>query len=405
MRIYFCNRYVTPDLSATSQLLTDLAMHLAAQGMAVTLVGSRQRYDDADALLPEHETIDSVDVLRVGNSRFGRDGLFGRALDYLDYLRATRRLLKQRLQAGDLVVAMTDPPLLGAALSSIAARRGAACVQWLQDLFPEVAEGVFGGGVRLLAAPLRWLRNRSLRRSAKVVVISQGMAARIAALGVPRERITVIENWTDDESIRPLPREANPMRHEWGLQDKFVVGYSGNLGRAHDWRTMLEVATRLRERDDIRFVLIGGGRGLAGFAAEAKARGLGNVLLKPYQPREALAHSLSLLDLHWLTLAPALEGCIFPSKWYGILAAGRPSLFIGEPDGEIAQRLRDSDCGWAVAPGDVDAATFGIERLAVSPAEAAAMGVRARALLDRQCRRDVAFHRWDTMIDSLQSLP
>ncbi|MBS0227236.1 MAG: glycosyltransferase family 4 protein [Proteobacteria bacterium] len=405
MRIYFCNRYVTPDLSATSQLLTDLSTHLATRGMQVTLVGSRQRYDDAQATLPETERIDGVDVLRVGNSRFGRDGLAGRALDYLDYSRGVRRELTERLQPGDVVVAMTDPPLLGSALGRIAARRGAHCVHWLQDLFPEVAEAVFGGAVRMAAAPLRGWRNRGLRRSAQVVVISEGMAVRIAALGVPRERIMVIENWTDAESIRPLAAQDNPLRREWGLEGKFVIGYSGNLGRAHDWRTMLEVATRLRDRDDIRFVLIGGGRGLHEFSDEATVRKLDNVILKPYQPREALAHSLSLPDLHWLTLAPALEGCIFPSKWYGILAAGRPSLFIGKLDGEVAQRLHASQIGHAVAPGDVDGACAGIERLAGDPELVSAMGARARRLLDAHFTRDATFQRWDTMLTSIQTSP
>ncbi len=403
MRIYFCNRYVTPDLSATSQILSDLATHLVARGMQVTLIGSRQRYDDACAVLPEVERIDGVDVLRVGRSRFGRDGLVGRGFDYLDYMRGAKRALKKQLQPGDLVVAMTDPPMLGASLAGFVEQRGARCVHWLQDLFPEVAEGVFGAGLRVPAAPFRWRRDHSLRRSAHAVVISQGMAARISALGVPNDRITVVENWTDSEAIRPLAAADNPLREAWGLRGKFVVGYSGNLGRAHDWKTMLEAATRLRGRDDIRFVLIGGGRGLRDFSAAAQARGIDNVMLQPYQPREALAHSLSLPDLHWLSLSPSLEGCIFPSKWYGILAAGRPSLFIGKKDGDIAQRMHAADIGLAVTPGDVEGACTAIERLAGDPGVAAGMGERARRLLDEHYTRDVAFTRWESVIQSMNS--
>src|SRR5690606_38187078 len=136
-----------------------------------------------------------------------------------------------------------------------------------------------------------------------------GMAQRIAARGVAGDRIAVVENWTDEAAIRPVAAHDNPLRQAWGLQGKFVVGHSGNLGRAHDWRTMLDAATALRDRDDIRFLMIGGGRGLQAFMAEAAARGLGNVSQRPYQSRAALAHSLSLPDLHWLSLHPALEGC------------------------------------------------------------------------------------------------
>lgn len=402
MRIFFFNRFVAPDLSATSQLLADLAGHLAAQGMAVTLVGSRQRYDDAGALLPERERIDGFDVLRVGGSRFGRGALAGRALDYASYLRAARRVLDAQVSRGDCVVLMTDPPLLGAHLGLRARRRGARVVHWLQDLFPEVAEVLLGPAVRAGSGPLRWLRDRSLRQADRCVAISGAMARRLIARGVAPERVGVIENWTDENAVQPLAADANPLRGAWGLQGKFVVGYSGNLGRAHDWRTMLEVATGLRGRDDIRFLLIGGGRGQQALVAEARTRGLDNVLLKPYQSREQLAHSLTLPDLHWLSLHPALEGCIFPSKWYGIIAAGRPALFIGDPQGEIAQRLRAADCGAAVAPGDVPGARRCIERLAADPAAARDCGARARACLP-PCAS--AFAAWHGLLSGLASIP
>lgn len=398
VRVFFFNRYVPPDHSATSQLLADLAGHLAAQGMAVTLVGSRQRYDDAGALLPERERIDGFDVLRVGGSRFGRDALAGRALDYLDYLRGARRVLKERARPGDLVVVMTDPPLLGTSLGALVERRGARCVHWLQDLFPEVAEGVYGRGARLLAMPLRWRRDRGLRRAAMVVTISGSMAALVAAAGVPRERIATIENWTDDEAIQPLAAGANPLRRDWGLEGKFVVGYSGNLGRAHDWRTLLEVATELRERDDIRFLLVGGGRGQQAFVAAARARGLDNVLLKPYQPRERLAHSLTLPDLHWLSLHPALEGCIFPSKWYGILASGRPALFVGDTRGELSMALSEIGSGLAVSPGDIDSTRTFIEKLASDASSATEMGRLARAYLETRNTRQAALKRWESLL-------
>ncbi|GHC05519.1 glycosyltransferase family 4 protein [Thermomonas carbonis] len=397
MRIFFFNRYLPPDHSATSQLLGDLARHLAEGGSQVVLVGSRQRYDDATAMLPRNERIDGFDVVRVGGTRFGRDSLAGRALDYASYFLGAARVLWFQVGRGDTVVLMTDPPMLGALLGPLARWRGARCVNWLQDLFPEVAQALLGRSVRLLGAPLRWLRDQGVRTAACNVVICEGMAGRLVARGVDRKRLAIIENWTDDNAIQPMPAQDNPLRRQWGLQEKFVVGHSGNLGRAHDWRTMLDAATALRGRADIHFVMIGGGNGLEAFAAEAAQRGLENVSLHPYQSRDALVHSLSVPDLHWLSLHPALEGCILPSKLYGIRAAGRAALFIGATDGEVATRLRDTATGFAVAPGDASGARAGIERLADDRAQAHAMGARARADLKP---RTAALALWRGLLDS-----
>jgi glycosyltransferase involved in cell wall biosynthesis len=403
VRIFFFNRYVHPDHSATSQLLTDLASHLAGHGWQVVLVGSSQRYDAATAALPASEHVHGFEVVRVGGTRFGRNSLLGRSLDYASYLVAAARVLAARVRRGDIVVLMTDPPMLGALLGPLARRCGARTFNWLQDLFPEVAEVLLGPLFRWVSPPLRGLRNRGLRKADCNVVISGAMAGRMALAGVDGARIALIENWTDDEGVRPVPRQVNPLRREWGVQEAFVVGYSGNLGRAHDWRTMLDVADALRDRPDIRFVLVGGGKGLQAFAAAAIERGLANVMMQPYQSRDALAHSLSAADLHWFSLNPALEGCILPSKWYGILAAGRPALFIGATDGEMAGRLRQTETGFAVAPGQVAEACASIERLAADPTLAASLGDRARRHLEAHGTRGAALNRWHALLESLSS--
>lgn len=403
MRIFCFNRYVYPDHSATSQLLTDLAEHLAGAGYEVTLVGSSQRYDVANAMLPAHEIVRGLEVMRVGGTRFGRHSLLGRSLDYLSYLYAAARLLRRHVGKGDVVILMTDPPLLGAVLAPLARRRGAKVINWLQDMFPEVAEVLLGAPMRLAGPPLRGLRNRALRMADRNVVISRAMATRVAGAGVAAERIGLIENWTDEQAVQSVDRCSNALRIAWGVQDKFVVGYSGNLGRAHDWQTMLDVADRLRERKDIHFVLIGGGKGSQAFVAAAASLGLDNVSVQPYQSREGLSNSLSAPDLHWFSLHPALEGCILPSKLYGIQAAGRPALFIGAIEGELAIFLRETATGFAVAPGAVEDAIRCISRLIEDPALTSAMGKRARQHLDDNGSRSAALQRWQAVIASTSS--
>jgi len=398
-RVFFFNRYVFPDHSATSQLVTDLAWHLRKVGVDVVLVGSRQRYDQADARLASSEQIDGIDIRRVGGSAFGRASLVGRAFDYLSYYLGAAGLLWREVRAGDQVVMLTDPPLLGVVLAPLVRRRGAMDLHWLQDLFPEVAEVVLGGFWRgWRTRPLRWLRDRSLRRGARVVAISTVMAAQLRSRGIAVERLSVIANWTDDQHIQPLALLDNPLRRDWRLEGRFVIAYSGNLGRAHDWQTVLEAASRLADQPRFAFLLIGGGSGQQALVDAARARGLRNVEIRPYQPREALSLSLAVADVHWLSLHPALEGTILPSKLYGILAAARPAIFIGDVEGEVGRLLTQHDAGVAIAPNDVDGLVAAITSMASDPERTRDMGRRGRRLLDAGYTQAQAIARWTDLL-------
>jgi glycosyltransferase involved in cell wall biosynthesis len=338
-RLVFVNRYYAPDQSATAQLLTDLAGHLERSGQSVHIVTSRLLYDDATARLPARDELDGVTVWRVWTSRFGRANLFGRAFDYLTfYLSAMWRLL-WLVRRGDTVIAKTDPPLISIVAAVVCWIKGARLINWLQDLFPEVAEAL---GVGLAKGPLgrllRRLRNWSLKRAETNVVLGELMKERLLANGIPEHRIAVIHNWVVGE-LEPVARADNPLVREWGLGGKFVVGYSGNLGRAHNYQAMLGAIEKLQHRSDLVFLFIGGGAGMDVLKHEVGARGLQNVLFKPYQPLERLSQSLSVADIHLITLEPALEGLIVPSKFYGVMAVGRPICYIGDRNGEIARLI------------------------------------------------------------------
>jgi glycosyltransferase involved in cell wall biosynthesis len=176
------------------------------------------------------------------------------------------------------------------------------------------------------------------------------------------------------------------------------VGYSGNFGRAHEFQTILEAAEQLAGVPTIRFLFIGDGAQLYSLRQEVDHRGLPNVLFQPYQPREQLAYSLSASDLHLVSLRPALEGLIVPSKFYGIAAAGRPILFMGSPVGEIAKILQKHHCGYTVDVGDTGQAVTIIARLACDEVECRRLGQAARVALEQHYEKEVAFRAWDEML-------
>jgi len=426
MKLIFINRFFYPDHSATSQMLSDLVFFLPGEGYSVHVVTSRLRYDRPEETLPSTEEIGNIIVHRVWTSRFRRHFLPGRAIDYLTFYLAASWTLFRLAGQGDVVIAKTDPPMISVPAGWIARLRGAKLVNWLQDLFPEVAMAleVKGFNGRIGRFLLR-LRNKSLQSAVVNVVIGERMKDRLAAEGVPASRIRVIHNWADGDVIRPIApthegvapslnsndlnvdsrwghhSHESSLREEWGLKGKFVVGYSGNLGRAHEFDTILGAATQLRNEKDIVFLFIGGGAQRESTEKNGVRRGLDNLIFKPYQLREMLRESLGIPDVHLVVLRPELEGLIVPSKFYGIIATGKPSLFIGDPQGEIATTLSQNGVGLSIQMGDSGALARQILELKGSAEKVERMGHIARVLFDHRFTSQQAFQKWSDVIKSL----
>lgn len=399
-RIVFVNRFFYPDVSATSQILFDLTKRLVEHGMEVHVVCSRQLYDDPAANLPKAELVHGVHVHRAWTSRFGRGRLAGRAFDYSSFYLTGAAKLAGLLRSDDVVIAKTDPPLISLAAAAIAKLRGAKLVNWLQDVFPEVAS-------HLGANPLpRWLneilvraRDRSLAFADTNVVLGGRMREHLEGRGIHSNKIRVIENWADGESVVPLSSATSRLRQKLGLGGKFVVGYSGNLGRAHEFETLLGAAERMKGDARVVFLMVGGGVGMDQLKRQVRARNLDSFRFLPYQPREDLADTLGAADVHLACLLPQLEGLIVPSKFYGILAASRPVVFIGHHDGELARVIRETGCGVGVRTGDASELCAVLRRMQMSESLRAAMGERARALFTSRYTLTRATQQW---IDALR---
>jgi colanic acid biosynthesis glycosyl transferase WcaI len=402
-RLFFINRYFFPDHSATSQILSQLAFHLAESGHDVHVITSRQLYDDPEARLDGLAIHRGVVIHRLVTTQRGRSRLLGRSFDYLSFYFSAWRLLNTLADQNDILIPMTDPPLLSILAWRVARQRGSRVINWLQDIYPEVATEL---GVRFIKGPVSKLltlaRNASLRSANVNVVVGTRMAQKLSQLGVPSDRINVIPNWCDDEAIIPVGNDTNPLRAEWHLQDKFVVGYSGNLGRAHEFETILAAAKRLKNSPDIVFLLIGGGHGNADLARRVQEAGLSDQFrFLPYQDNEILKYSLSVPDVHWISLRPQLEGLIVPSKVYGIAAAGRPIIAVTAKDGEIARLIKAHDCGLIVEPGNSEEMATAILLLSTKDEARIGKGLRARAMLDAEFTRRHAFRRWEDVVDAL----
>lgn len=402
MKVILVNRYFFPDESATSRMATSLARSLAASGWCVHAVTGSVLHNNSRLQLVNDETIDGIAVHRLKTSWFGRGKLFGRAIDYATFHMATLWRLLRLARRGDLCIVCTDPPLLSVSSMLPLWLKNAVQVNWLLDLFPEVAIelGVATRRKWFADTALR-LRDLSLRRSPANIAPIRRMAEHLEARGIRSETLVTIHHWSNGADVTPVAPERNGLREEWQLGDRFVVGYSGNFGRAHDFLTFLDAAERLQEDRDIIFVFIGGGHQQRVIEGAIAKRRLSNILLKPLQPRERLAEALGLPDLHLISLLPAMEPFVIPSKLYGILAAGRPTAFVGDVSGEIATVLRNWYCGYSVSLGDGDGLAQIVLKLKNDRELRAHHGKNARMAFDAQFTEAKGTAAWREVLDKI----
>ena len=380
-------------------MLTDLAFYLAENGKQITIITSRQLIDCSGADLIAIEVVNKVRILRVWTTSFGRGGLIGRAIDYFSFYLTALLCLFRHVQRDDIVVAKTDPPLISLIVAIVIKIKGASMINWLQDIFPEVALVLNVKGVRLLAPILVYFRNYTLCLAKSNVVLGEKMAALVAEETQGKAKTVIIPNWSDGDSIVPVRSEDNSLRQAWGLDQKFVVGYSGNMGRAHDFETIFQVAILLKEENDIHFLFIGSGAQKEFLEKKCIEIGLQNVMFQPYQDRSRLAESLSCPDVHLVSLLPDLEGVILPSKFYGIVAAGRACLFIGDLDGEVPRILKHYECGYSVNVGDADNLGKKINELRNDKGLCVELGSNARRAYDDKYNKEISFKLWMQMLN------
>jgi colanic acid biosynthesis glycosyl transferase WcaI len=388
-RLIAVNRFYAPDHSATAQLLADLAEARARAGVAVTVITSRLRYDDPAARLPAREIINGVAVIRVWTSRFGRAGLIGRSVDYVTFYILAFLALFCETRAGDTILAKTDPPLVSIPAALVAKLKRAHLINWCQDLFPEIAASL---GLRwaegVLGRSLVSLRNWSLRQARTNIVCCEKMGDHLIAQGVMPGRLHVIHNWPDAK-IRPLPRRAG---------EPFTIAYSGNLGRAHDLGAIIALIERTASIPDLAWLFIGGGAGRDRLKQVAVERAIGNITFAPYAACSAMSESLARADLHLVSLEPACEGLMMPSKLYGIMAAGRPTLFLGSPEGAVAQILRTHDAGISLDSARPETFAAGVQSLKDDPDRLAAMGRNARRAFERHYSTARSLEAWSGIL-------
>ena len=396
-KILVLNQYYWPGVEATAQLLAQLCEALAEDYDVTVVTGHLYGHE-----LPAEEMRNGVRIVRVRSTAYERSQIHLRAANYASYLGDT---VLTALRGGrpDLVLCMTDPPIVGDVGLVVARRFGAPLLVISQDVFPEIAERLKRLEHPVVLGVLRQLVALYLRRADSVVAIGDTMKRRLVQKGTPAERVTVIPNWVDTSELEPQPRH-NVWSAEQGVDDAFVVMHSGNVGHAQDLDTLVRAATFLRDLDRLRILVVGFGARYGELTDLAerlevtdKIRFLG------YQRRERLSLSLSSADLHYVGLARGLSGYVVPSRLYGILAVGRPVLVAADADSETVRLVEEVGCGVVVPPGRPELVAGVIRDVVEGRLPLEGMGERGREWVEREADREVAFGRYRRLVADVVS--
>ena len=361
MRILIINKYYPPDTANTAQLLGELVEDLAVADRVELVVG-RPSYDPGRAQ-PDPE---GVSVRRVPSSALGRASVPRRLVDYISFL-VLGLAMACLAPRPDVVVSMSDPPLVGV-LGALASRRHrCGFVQICHDVHPDITIALGKAREGALTRAWRAVNLRVLRRATRVVTVGRDMQEKLAAEGVARERLRFIPTWAAAQQTGPQAIAA--LRSQYGWRDKFVVMHAGNMGLAQNLGIYPQVAAALDDLPDLVIVFLGDGAGKANLVGEAARKGLENVQFVPRLPREQAQDLMAAADLHAISLVPGLWGCAAPSKTYGIMAAGRPFVASVDDGSEPARVAREFGCGLVVPAGSAFELAEAIRRARKTPLE------------------------------------
>jgi len=396
-RLLVLNQYYWPGVEATAQLLTELCEALTEDLDVKVVTGQLHGQEEQ----PHRSVRNGVEIVRVPSTSFERSKLFARASNYATYL--TSALLRGLGgRRPDVVLCMTDPPIVANVALVIARRFRVPLVVISQDVFPEIAVQLKRLENPVVMSLLRGLVGIYLRRADRIVAIGDTMRRRLEEKGAPAERMLVIPNWIDTKRLGPLDK-SNHWSRSWGVDEKFVVMHSGNVGHAQDLDSLIRAGTFLRDLDDLLIMIIGMGARHAELVSLAELLEVDQVQFLYYQSRAVLPQSLSAADVHVVGLASGLAGYVVPSRLYGILAVGRPLIVAADAESETAQLVTDVGCGIVVPPGRPELLARAIREPHAGKYDLDAMGARGREWVEREADRSVAVRRYRDLLLGLAS--
>lgn len=344
-KLLIVTQHFYPEVAATAQLMTDLAIDLADKGIDVTVIAARPYYLTSEHKeIPPQEVFHSIKIIRVFTTRFNLGKIIGRIPNWLSF-HISSLIRSILLTKNDIVLTLTIPPYIAFVGMILQRLKGSKFIFGIQDIYPDVAAELGLIKSRILVKLLSGLTRWNYRSADRIVAIGEYMREEIIRHGIKPEKIAVIHNWADSDELYPIRKEENPFVKKLGLEGKFIVSYSGNFGIVHDFNPVRKAVRSLESEKDIIFLFIGDGTEKNDLERFVAGHNLKNVVFLPFQPRENILNSLNACDVSIVSIKRGMEGKLVPSKLYGSLAVGRPVIGICSQDSEVAAIIEDNRCG------------------------------------------------------------
>jgi len=346
--ILFINQHYYPDFAATGQLLSELCEDLAANNWKVTVITGLPEtgtYPKSYSKPLPFEEKKNISIYRIYNHPAGSKNIFNRLLHFFSFWVGSI-LKSMTIEKIDLVFVMSSPPLLNGITANILKTvRGVPYIYNVQDLYPGIAVemGTISNLklIKISEKIEKYINSNAL----SISTLSEQMKESISLNGISENKISVIPNWSDGNII--FPKQTSNLRTELGLESKFLITYSGNIGLSQGLDKIIQVAEKIQQiTNTIHFLIIGNGANLPFIKKMAEEKKLKNITFLPFQPKENLCDSLNCADLHIVPMAENMAKYLMPSKIYGIMASGKPFLAIVDEGTEIYKLINETQCGF-----------------------------------------------------------
>lgn len=418
-KILIYAHYYYPDVASTGQILTELAEGMK-EHFDITVICVVPSYT---GVIPHaykkkkyyFEEINGIKIIRVSVPEFSKTNKISRVKNILIYfVRALIATLKVGKQ--DFVYSISQPPILGGVLG--------VCGKWIknakyiyniQDFNPEQTRAVNYSENQLILKVMMVFDKFSCQQADKVIVVGRDMVETLKNRfklrdGLISENLpeySYINNWTNEKEIYSLdsnhPKVVS-FKKKYGLEDKFVFMYSGNIGLYYDLENLIKVVEKFKDEKDVVFAFVGEGTVKANLEAYKENHQLENVYFIPYQNKEDLIYSLNAGDVHWVVNAKGIRGVSVPSKLYGVMATGRPVLGVLEEGSEARLIIEEAKCGYVSEPGHYNQIEKNIRRFIIEKGTSSLkkMSENSREYLVRNLTKDISINKYINEIDSLK---
>lgn len=356
MKLVLVSEFFYPYKTSTQKILTELAEDFVEYGLEVDVLTTKNAYREEKQELERYESYKGIKIKRIFSTECNRDSKIGRLINYITFTSSVflNLLFKKDY---DKILFVSNPPLVPYIGYIIKKLRRKDYVYLVHDIYPDVAEklGVIQRG-SFISRVMNYMNGKIYKNAEKIIALGKDMKQVIVNKGIDEDKIEIVTNWADS-TVNFEKKVEESFYEKYNLKGKFNLLYTGNISRVHAIDTIIEVARKLKDNEDIQFTFIGDGNRKAYIENLKETEGLNNIMLGNYMFGEEYNNLLNCADLFITTLQKGIEGLGVPSKTYTYMSVAKPLIAIMDKDSEIGSMISEYNLGKQFEGSQVDEIT------------------------------------------------